>query len=255
MGGTENSMLIVDSAEVLSSNYDWQITPMQLNAGMAKLHPRFSAKYSYPLRRRLSTAEERRLVSEQETARCYYTAMRFEINQHLQIINQIYTLYLAGTTALFVASMSKEGNYNLLLLVPFLSLGAANLLGSRERNIGCIAAYCSNELDKILQKNGASITQWDNSFVLHELRYRNFNSDQVASLMLVAAPGIVAWAISIFKFYKLVDFPFPKFPLVFLGWLAGLVCICCTVLIIILTARYRKRMIDLHRSCQVSPWQ
>jgi hypothetical protein len=73
--------------------------------------------------------------------------------------------------------------------------------------------------------------------------------------MLVAASGIVAWAISIFKFYKLVGFPFPKFPLVFSGWLMGLVCICCTVLIIIPTARYRKRMIDLHRSCQVSPWQ
>ena len=67
---------------------------MQLNAGMAKLHPCFLARYSYPLRRRLSTAEERRLESEQETARCYYTAMRFEINQYLQIINQIYTLYL-----------------------------------------------------------------------------------------------------------------------------------------------------------------
>jgi hypothetical protein len=248
-------MLIVDSAEVLSSNYGWQITPMQLDAGMVKFRPRFSTLYSYPLRRRFSTAEERRLASEQETARCYYTAMRFEINQHLQIINQIYTLYLAGTTALFVASMSKEGNYNLLLLVPFLSLGAANLLGSRERNIGCIAAYCSNELDKILQKDGACITQWDNSFVLHELRYRNFNSDQAASLMLVAAPGIVAWAISILKFFNLAGFPLPKFPLVFAGWLAGPVCIICTVIIISLTARYRKRMIDLHRSCQVGPWQ
>lgn len=61
-------------------------------------------------------------MSQEETARCYYTAMRLELNQHLQIVNQIYTLYLGGVAALFAASLTREGKSNLLLLVPFLSL-------------------------------------------------------------------------------------------------------------------------------------
>jgi hypothetical protein len=58
--------------------------------------------------------------------------MRIEINQHLHLIDQIYTLYPAGATALFMASMSKDGKYSPLFLVPFLSLGSVRSLQSYQ---------------------------------------------------------------------------------------------------------------------------
>ena len=182
--------------------------------------------------------------------------MRFEINQHLQIVNQIYTLYLAGATALFAASMSKDGKYNLLLLVPFLSLGAANLLGSHERNIGCIAAYCADNLEEVLRKNSSKVVQWDNSSMLFELKDSNFISNKAASLALVAAPGAVALAINICKFYTTMKgFPSPTLLvcLVYLGWLFGAICIYFTYKIISNTAEYRERMGKLHRFPEKAP--
>jgi hypothetical protein len=173
--------------------------------------------------------------------------MRSEINQHLQIVNQIYTLYLAGATALFAASMSKDGKYNLLLLLPFLSLGAANLLGSHERNIGCIAAYCANNLDIILQEGGANVEQWDNSSMLYKLKNRNFNSNLFASLSLVVAPGVVALMISIYKFLTINGSPWPTYPLVMLGWFAGLACVIASLIVICCTTNYRNKMASLHR--------
>jgi hypothetical protein len=220
---------------------------MQLESGMARFQPRFSARNWHPFQRRSASTGEKRLVSEQETARCYYAAMRLEINQHLQIVNQIYTLYLAGVTALFAASMSRDGKYNLLLLLPFLSLGTANLLGSHERNIGCIAAYCASNLDIVLQKGGASVQQWDNSSMLCELKNKNFISNLFASMALVAAPGVVALIISIYKFSIINGFPYPRYPLVLLGWVAGLFCVYCTFTVIWHTAEYRKTMASLHK--------
>ena len=191
--------------------------------------------------------QERLSTSDEETARCYYAALRLEINQHLQIVNQIYTLYLGGVTALFVASLSIEGKFNLLLLVPFLSLGAANLLGSHERTIGCIAAYCAVHLDKVLNKNDVSVIQWDNSIMLDNLKNRNFISNQNASLSLIVAPGLAALVISILKFLILNGFHLPlQHPLVLIGWFVGIICICFTVSIIEYTARYRKEMGEWH---------
>jgi hypothetical protein len=184
--------------------------------------------------------------------------MRFEINQHLQIVNQIYTLYLAGATALFAASMSKDGKYNLLLLVPFLSLGAANLLGSHERNIGCIAAYCANNLEEVLRKNSSKVVQWDNSSMLFELKDSNFISNKAASLALVAAPGAVALAINICKFYTTMKgFPSPTLLvcLVYLGWLFGIISIYFTYQIISNTAEYREKMGKSHRFPEKAPYK
>ena len=63
----------------------------------------------------------------------------------------------------FSGALHKDGIHNLLLLLPCLSLGAANMLGSHERAIVSIAAYCAQELEVSLKMNGETVTQWDRS--------------------------------------------------------------------------------------------
>jgi hypothetical protein len=53
------------------------------------------------------------LMTKEDTARCFYTVMRAELNQHLQTINQIYSLYLGAVAVLFAGAFS-DNNYDLL---------------------------------------------------------------------------------------------------------------------------------------------
>jgi hypothetical protein len=137
--------------------------------------------------------------------------MRTEINQHLLIVNQIYTLYFAGITALFAAAVSKEGHRYLLLLIPFLSLGVANMIGTHERVIGSIAAYCVQELDPAFKRNGSHIVQWDNSDILKQLKENHYESNRAGGLTLIALPGTGALLISlVLKLYSQKGWEYAK---------------------------------------------
>jgi hypothetical protein len=177
-------------------------------------------------------------MTDQDTARCFYTAMRAEINQHLSIINQIYTLYLAGVTALFAGSLNKDGNHNLILLIPFLSLGAANMLSSHERAIGSIAAYCAQDLDSILNKYGDSVVQWDRSRMLRNFKDSHYASNRTGGLTLVVIPGIVALALSMY--FKVSSPGHSISSIKFCAWIVGFACLARAGWIIIQTAKYRK---------------
>jgi hypothetical protein len=183
-------------------------------------------------------------MSDQETARCFYTAMRAEINQHLAIVNQIYTLYLAGITALFAGSLYKDGNPNLLLLIPFLSLGAANMLGSHERAIGSIAAYCAQDLNSILNKNGEAVVQWDRSKMLRNYKDSHYASNRAGGLTLIVIPGIAALFLNIFLRLSSTNPVWSQVKLI--AWIAGALCLKRAGWVIIQTARYRKKLGDTH---------
>ena len=171
--------------------------------------------------------------------------MRTEINQHLLIVNQIHTLYFAGVTALFAAAVSKEGHRYLLLLIPFLGLGVANMIGTHERAIGSIAAYCLQELDPAFKRNGSHIVQWDNSDILKQLKENHYESNRAGGLTLIVLPGAGALIISItLKLYSQKGWISPL-GIHFLWPVAWLTCISClagAAIIIIKTAQYRRRI-------------
>jgi hypothetical protein len=181
-------------------------------------------------------------MTDQETARCFYTAMRAEINQHLSIINQIYTLYLAGVTALFAGSLNEDGNHNLILLIPFLSLGAANMLSSHERAIGSIAAYCAQDLDSVLNKDGESVVQWDRSRMLRNFKDSHYASNRAGGLTLVVIPGVVALALSIY--FRISSPGHFISSIKICAWIVGLICLARAGWVIIQTAQYRKKLGD-----------
>ena len=176
--------------------------------------------------------------------------MRSEINQHLLIVNQIYTLYLGGTTALFAGALHKDGNHNLLLLIPYLSLGAANMLGSHERAIGSIAAYCAQELEVSLNTNGETVTQWDRSKNLRRFKDSHYASNRAGGLTLVVFPGIAALCLAVFFIYSSLARISPadhsRLVIKVIAGCIGALCLARAGWIIIETARYRKKLGDMH---------
>lgn len=197
----------------------------------------------FPLR---TLYEHCRAMSTQETARCFYTAMRAEINQHLNIVNQVYTLYLAGASALFAGSMNKDGNQNLLLLIPFLSLGAANMLASHERAIGSIAAYCARELDKFLSNEMDSVVQWDKSLSIGRFKNSHYASNRAGGLTLVVIPGLAALFLNGFKTLRAASWTLPlnkiETTIKLTAWFLCAACLYRAASLIIETACYRKEL-------------
>jgi len=185
-------------------------------------------------------------MSTQETARCFYTAMRAEINQHLNIVNQVYTIYLAGATALFAGSMNKGGNQNLLLLLPFLSLGAANMLASHERAIGSIAAYCARELDRFLGNDADAVVQWDKSVSIKKFKSGHYASNRAGALTLVVVPGLAALLLNGFKTLGSLGWTLPlngmEIIIRLCTWLLCAACLYREAWLIIGTARYRQEL-------------
>jgi len=189
------------------------------------------------------------VMSNPETARCFYTAMRAEVNQHLNIVNQVYTLYLAGTSALFAGSMNKDGNYNLLLLIPFLSLGAANMLVSHERAIGSIAAYCARELDKFLSEEKDSVVQWDRSESIERFKSGHYASNRAGALTLVVIPGLAALLLNGFKTLRASSWSLPLDKvnnlIKLLAWILCAVCLYRAASLIAETAQFRKELSEV----------
>jgi hypothetical protein len=174
-------------------------------------------------------------MTKEDTARCFYTAMRTELNQHLLIINQIYSLYLGAATALFAGAFSSK-NFDLLYLVPFLSFGAANLLGSHDKAISCIAAYCAEVLDQIFSDTDSHVTQWDNSRMLENLKANHYNAQLRGGLMIVVIPGVIALLVAIIKTGPL------KNGIYMLALTCGLYFLVGAFLIFSDTAEYRRKM-------------
>lgn len=161
--------------------------------------------------------------------------MRTELNQHLLTISQIYSLYLGAVTVLFAGAFSSR-NYNLIYLIPFLCFGAANLIGSHDKAISCIAAYCAEVLDQIFSDTGSHVTQWDNSKMLKDLKTNHYNAQRRGGLMIVVLPGVIALAIAIIKTAPL------RSGIYILALICGIYFLLGAFLVISDTAEYRRRM-------------
>ncbi len=163
--------------------------------------------------------------------------MRTELNQHLQTINQIYSLYLGAVAVLFAGAFTSR-NYDLLYLVPFLGFGAASLLGSHDKAISCIAAYCAKELDEVFKATDSHITQWDNSTMLRDLKDRHYNSQRGGGLMIIVSPGVIALLFTMnFKNTLPLSWSIDTF-----GLFTGLFFIISAIGVIWDTAEYRRKM-------------
>jgi hypothetical protein len=141
-------------------------------------------------------------MSAGDTARVYYTAMRGELNQHLEIVHQTTNLYLGAVTLLFGAALKEPVTEEVILIVPFLSMSASIMIGHHERVTGTIAAFCAAELDPFLREIGESAPQWDNSHALDIYQKDLLISRFRGTALIVFLPGALALGVYIILLYS-----------------------------------------------------
>jgi hypothetical protein len=71
-------------------------------------------------------------------------------------------LYLTGCAAIIGIAIERE-SLELLLVLPFLSLGITGIVSHHHFMIGAHTKYICEEIEEALKLNGVRITQWDKS--------------------------------------------------------------------------------------------
>jgi len=126
----------------------------------------------------------------------YMQELRAEVIERLKMRDAIMIAYLAGTGALlgFGVEHPATGQLReyLLILVPFLSLGAISIVTQHQDQIAAFNQYLTNELNLCLPPAERSVVMFNNSLAAKEHTMHNLWLVLIAQFLLMCGPPVVA---------------------------------------------------------------
>jgi hypothetical protein len=156
-------------------------------------------------------------MSAGDTAREHYTSARTELIQRIHLRDNVLLVYLGAVGTVFGLAFGTSIRSEVLLVVPFFSLGASVILSQHNIAIGSIGAFLVHEIEPFLKQLGEYAPQWDNSVTFHEYSSRGVWLRTIGHTLLIVIPAIAGIAITWRSgFYS----PFPQGPL----WWFALIC-------------------------------
>jgi len=172
-----------------------------------------------------------------ELMKTFYDSARTELIERIQLRDNALLLYLGAMGALFGATLSALIASEVLLVSPFIALGAAIIICQHNAVIGALASYCATEiqayLDEIMPNEGP--TQWENSASLKEYHQRSTDLRSIGHAILIVIPAIAALAVN---WRHALYSPFPNGIL----WWSGALCVGVSMWLIRLVHSWRTRL-------------
>jgi len=174
-------------------------------------------------------------MSAVENARVFYESARSEMIERIGHRDKVLILYLGGVGALYGVALGNVAWLHVLLVVPYLALGAAMILSQHHAVIGQIGTYLAKELHPFFEFEDGSVCppQWETS----ASRARHFNEAMMqrflGHLFLIVIPALVAL---LFTRHLALD------PLSAKGivWLLGL-CFTVSSLLVIVDVHFLRK--------------
>lgn len=173
-------------------------------------------------------------MSNLETARLYYEVMREEVVEHIRLRDQSLFLYLGASGVIMGIGLGAVSKLEVLLIIPFLALGASYILSQHDIHICGICRYLSKELNVFLNEDEEMFPQWDNSEslkfispILAKYRYQGH-------LIILMLPVIVATGVNYMNMFCVYTV---SGILWWLGFAAGIMVVFMTVR----TMRFRRK--------------
>jgi len=153
-----------------------------------------------------------------DTARLNYGAVRSEILQRMQLRDYVLLVFLGFTGAIFGIALGTSNKIEILLSLPYLSLGAAILVSQHNMMAAILGEFLACELESVFKQQGENAPQWDNSSTFENIaktaaRFRFFGHTLIIFVPCIVALG-VNWRAA---FYD----PFPAQPI----WWFGMFCL------------------------------
>ncbi|WP_221076762.1 hypothetical protein [Agarivorans aestuarii] len=151
-------------------------------------------------------------------AEAYYECARNEIIQRIRLRDYILLVFLGAVSAIFSSVFRSSAEIEIVLVIPYLTLGAGVLVCQHNSKIGSLAEYCSVELEKFFHTNleGSLPPQWDNSKSLKEYSKYSITLRSWGHFIILLAPCAPALMLT-------VEHATGSFPLCVVWW-GCLVC-------------------------------
>jgi hypothetical protein len=177
-----------------------------------------------------------------ETARKNYEMARWEITERIQIRDQVLLVYLGAVGTIFGIALGTSSKPEILLVTPYLTLGAAIIVSQHNSVIGALGSFVAHELESFLREIGEYAPQWDTSAVLGSYSVRMVWLRTLGHLLLLSSPPVVGlianwW----YGFYS----PFPNWII----WWFGLVCTGLSLFLLLESHSWRRRLHKKDMEC------
>ena len=175
--------------------------------------------------------------SVETVMKCYEIA-REELVHRIGLRDNAVYLFLGSVGVICgVALGAQVQKAEILLLIPYLALGAALLVTQHHEIIGSLASYSAEELAPILAtlEPGGTLPLVDNSAAMHDYIGQAMRWRAAAHSLLLLGPALFGVAVN----YKHLIQSFPYSPS---GWLAyfGVVCFVLSALLLHKGHRWRN---------------
>lgn len=179
-------------------------------------------------------------MSRGDSARKHYESARKELIQRIRLRDRVLLLYLGAVATISgVAIGSRGAQREILLVLPFLTLGIAIIVSQHNALIGAIGHFCVNEIEPYLKDlpNYEYAPQWDSSNALEEYSQRaiRFRSWGHTAIMLLPSSA------SLVVTYQEGINP-PTWSTVL--WWFGIFCVGSIIFIIYRTYLWRKNLYE-----------
>lgn len=193
-------------------------------------------------------------MSQADTARIFYTSARTELVERMRLRDNTLVFYLAAVGAIFGVALGPAKNPDLLMLLPFLSLGAGIVISQHFALMGSLAAYCALEIGPFLRdlSPAEDAPQWDDSAGLREFQRAAIHMRSVSHVVLIVLPAVVALFVTWGRWL-------PNNWYLAVVWWAGIAASIWTLVVVWTAHRFRRRLYkgfqwrEFHKDMPVSP--
>ncbi|HEX4962207.1 MAG TPA: hypothetical protein VF173_15330 [Thermoanaerobaculia bacterium] len=131
-------------------------------------------------------------MSHEETARKSYEFARQEYIQRIQLREYILLAFLGAVATIFGIALGTQAKPEILLIVPYLALGATVLTIHHHGAIRAIAQFLDYELGPFLSSIGADAPQWDNSKAIKEFLPKANRLRTLGYFLLIIVPALAS---------------------------------------------------------------
>jgi hypothetical protein len=131
-------------------------------------------------------------MSAGDSARTHHDTARSEIIKRLELRDNVLVIYLGAIGALFGVAFGTSVNKEVLLVVPYLTLGAATIISQHQEVIGSLGRFLYLELQPFMESIGEAAPQWDASKSLLDYLPQAIWLRTIGHLLLIITPAITA---------------------------------------------------------------
>lgn len=128
-------------------------------------------------------------MSTGDSARKNYEMAKLESISRIQTRDQVLVAYISVVGVIFGAAIGISIiDLALLLIIPYLTLGAAIIVSQHNSVIGSLGSFFAYEVEPFLREIGESAPQWETSTSLRDYSLKMIWSRSLGQFILLLTP-------------------------------------------------------------------